>query len=125
MVRHWIQDIHYSGYSGRETLLDLLVVVTTWKGNLYIVNWAYERIIKTQWWQQLSEWIKSKVHPRILTNKFWTRDMKNTVKQLFGAGNPYNSIAAYLYRCFGHKIRTSTLIRKAVRLRWLYGKSWL
>ncbi len=77
---------------------------------------ATRKRTERKWCQKLPQYLQDVIREAVLNNgrrlKFWTRSMLSFVMRMIREGRPLNDIAAHIYRCYGHKIRTATLAKR-------------
>lgn len=116
-----VEEIHYSGYLSKERYLRIITKYIGLKA-LTVPPWSYERLNNTWWWSRLAGWIKSFLKKAKYCRRFWSKENRQFVRKMVLAGHSFPVIAAHIYRVFNHKIKAVTLIRLAVKWRWLPGR---
>jgi len=116
-MRVSLEQIHLSGYLSREGFHRIISAFLVQR--ISVPPWAWRRLVPRRWYQRLAAWLKDMLVCHKVETRFWDRPRSFLVKQMMLNGRPPEDVAATIFYMWGHRIRTVTLIRRAILERWI------
>jgi len=113
-----VDNIHFSGYMTCRLYLDIICQRPGLQ-SISMPPHQLARLVKTRRWRLLAPWLKSFLVMNKFVKKFWTRSKEMYARGMMLQGVPASAVAGQIFRLWGHRICTSSLIRRAILSGWI------
>lgn len=113
-----VDNIHMSGYMSVDFYLDI-ICHRPGLNNISLPPYQFDRLVRTKRWLLLADWLKSFLVMNKFVKRFWTRRKELYVRGVLSQGIPVSDVAGQIFRLWGHRIRTASLVRRAILLGWI------